>query len=132
MLWRGLLQPQSPLFLITFESLQQIVAVAMPGQAQVPEQLSVYQRQLCQPLVAAREFPIRNVVRKRPVLPFEEDAGEYDCIRANPRDKRAVLVHDAKLARNGRQIDMTHHHFVFDKVFDEAASNSTVFASEVR
>ena len=66
------------------------------------------------------------------VLPFEEDAGEYDCIRANPRDKRAVLVHDAKLARNGRQIDMTHHHFVFDKVFDETASNSTVFASEVR
>ena len=131
-LWRGLLQPSSPLFLITLESLSQIVEIAMPGcQAEVPEQLAVYQTQLAKPL-AQRRFPIRTVVRKRPVLAFEAEAGEFDCIRTNPRDKRSVLVHDAKLARNGRRIEMTHHHFVFDNVFHEQVTNRAVFDSEVR
>jgi len=131
-LWRGLSQPASPLFLISLESLSQIVELGMPGcQSEVPQQLAVYQAQLAKPL-APRCFPIRTVVRKRPVLPFEAEVGEFDCIRTNPRDKKSVLVHDAKLARNGRRIEMTHHHFVFDNVFHEQATNAAVFTSEVQ
>lgn len=40
-----------------------------------------------------------------------------------------VVAHDGRLHRSGRRLTMTHHHFYFDKVWPESASNDDVYHS---
>ncbi len=70
------------------------------------------------------EFPFRICVRKRPLLKFERNNGTYDVV--NTDSVNSLTLHDGRLARNGRQLTMTHHQYVFDRVFAADASNNQV------
>jgi kinesin family member 2/24 len=63
--------------------------------------------------------------RKRPLQDYEMEIGCYDACNAI-QDLRTVLMHDCKLARNGRQLNMTHKTYSFDQVFNDHATNHQV------
>jgi hypothetical protein len=65
--------------------------------------------------------PFRICVRKRPMMPWEHAFGAYDVCSVDTH--AGLTLHEGRLARNGRQLSMTHHQFVVDRVFDESASN---------
>eukprot|EP00428_Durinskia_dybowskii_P067303 CAMPEP_0170386448 /NCGR_PEP_ID=MMETSP0117_2-20130122/17038_1 /TAXON_ID=400756 /ORGANISM="Durinskia baltica, Strain CSIRO CS-38" /LENGTH=703 /DNA_ID=CAMNT_0010642267 /DNA_START=64 /DNA_END=2176 /DNA_ORIENTATION=- len=70
------------------------------------------------------EFPFRICIRKRPLMSYEEDFGAYDVCTADTRN--GLTLHEGRLARNGRQLSMTHHQFVVDRVYDEETDNQHV------
>jgi hypothetical protein len=72
----------------------------------------------------------RLCVRKRPINHFESDAGLYDCITTNSL-KAQVVIHDGRMARNGCRLSMTHHHYFFDRVWDDNTSNLRVCFDEI-
>ncbi len=79
--------------------------------------------------IADKSFPFRICVRKRPMADYERSFGSYDV--CNTKTKNHVTLHEGKLARNGRQLSMTHYEYVFDEVYGEKASNSQVCAKSV-
>jgi hypothetical protein len=70
------------------------------------------------------EFPFRICLRKRPLLSFERREGTYDAVYTD--SVNSVTLHDGKLARNGRQLTMTHHQYILDHVFSAEADNEEV------
>lgn len=70
------------------------------------------------------EFPFRICLRKRPMMNYEVAFGAYDVCTVDTRN--GLTLHEGRLARNGRQLSMTHHQFVVDRVFDESATNEAV------
>lgn len=84
---------------------------------------------------------VRVFVRKRPVFRHEIDNSEFDCITALRSTSEAgppvialakranVVVHDARMHADMRRLMMNHHTFLFDAVFDEFASNESVYST---
>lgn len=115
---------------ITPETLRLVVEYAFPGHETLVTS-SVIRRELG-PLIDAEraysnhgnEFPFRICLRKRPMMPYEHDFGAYDVCSLDTRN--GLTLHEGKLARNGRQLSMTHHQFVVDRVYEEEASNAAV------
>ena len=70
------------------------------------------------------EFPFRICLRKRPMMDFEHEFGAYDVCSHDT--KNGLTLHEGKLARSGRQLSMTHHQFVVDRVYEEGADNRSV------
>jgi len=115
---------------ITPETLRLIIEYAFPGHETLVT-TSVIRRKFG-PLIDAEraysnlgnEFPFRICLRKRPMMPYEHDFGAYDVCSIDTRN--GLTLHEGKLARNGRQLSMTHHQFLVDRVYEEEASNATV------
>jgi hypothetical protein len=63
----------------------------------------------------------RICVRKRPLLHYEKLQGAYEVARIS--GNHSILLHEGKLARNGRLLSMSHHQFAVDNVYDEVTSN---------
>ena len=70
------------------------------------------------------EFPFRICLRKRPMMSFEHEFGAYDVCTIDT--KNGLTLHEGRLARNGRQLSMTHHQFVVDRVYNDTADNQYV------
>merc|ERR1719162_587985 len=68
---------------------------------------------------------VRVAVRKRPLLPFEHERSEWDCVEADAR-RSSLLCHDGRLARNGKRLVLVHRRYLLDQVWDEAADNAQV------
>jgi len=115
---------------ITPETLRLIIEYAFPGHETLVT-TSVIRRKFG-PLIdveraysnLGNEFPFRICLRKRPMMPYEHDFGAYDVCSVDTRN--GLTLHEGKLARNGRQLTMTHHQFLVDRVYEEEASNATV------
>jgi hypothetical protein len=116
---------------ISPETLRLIIEYAFPGHETLVTS-SVIRRKL-EPLMEAEraysnsngnEFPFRICLRKRPMMPFEHDFGAYDVCTIDT--KNGLTLHEGRLARNGRQLSMTHHQFVVDRVYDDSADNHHV------
>ena len=71
---------------------------------------------------------LRVCVRKRPLLPSELQANEFDVITAYGR--RAVLHQTRRRVNLERCVD--NHSFSFDAVFDEAAGTEAVYSATAR
>lgn len=121
----GILSKISP------ENLRLIIEYAFPDHGTLVTS-SVIRRKL-EPLMEAEraysnsegnEFPFRICLRKRPMMPYELDFGAYDICTVDTRN--GLTLHEGRLARNGRQLSMTHHQFVVDRVYDENATNRLV------
>lgn len=122
----------SILRLISHETLRHIVEYAFPHHG--PLVTSCVIRRKLVPLMDAEraysgdatgnEFPFRICLRKRPMMQFELNFGAYDVCTLDT--KNGVTLHEGRLARNGRQLNMTHHQFVVDRVYGENADNATV------
>eukprot|EP01039_Chlorochromonas_danica_P002597 gene2597-2840_t len=113
-----------------------IVEFALPGQGPLVPAL-MYQREMVRYLddlfcskAGEDEALFRVCLRKRPLLAFEVSQGCYDVARI--MNKHEVILHDGRLARNGRLLSMTHHRFVFDRVFSEEDGNDLVCEETVR
>ena len=63
-------------------------------------------------------------MRKRPIFPHELQAGEFDVVTCC--GATGVTVHDARMSPNMVGLFMDNHEFLFDRVFDECASNEEV------
>lgn len=77
---------------------------------------------------AASAERLRVCVRKRPLLPSELQANEFDVITAFGR--RAVLHQTRRRVNLERCLE--NHSFTFDAVFDEAAGTEAVYAATAR
>jgi kinesin family protein 2/24 len=66
----------------------------------------------------------RICLRKRPLMDMEIENGGYDVARVI--SDHSLILHEGKLARNGRVLSMSHHHFQFDKIFHEHTTNLQV------
>eukprot|EP00466_Bigelowiella_natans_P009020 jgi/Bigna1/72998/fgenesh1_pg.22_\ len=72
------------------------------------------------------------MVRKRPVLPFELKAREFDCVSCFGR---AACCHDGRVRLEGLQagsLHMVHRDFFFDGVFNHTHTNDHVFEHTVK
>lgn len=123
---------------------------AILSQCQVEHHLA---SPICQALQEQRQ-DFLVCVRKRPLLWQEIDMGAYDvtsfpatangmdsyqqyielnrraCRREKSESKRkfpqSMRLHEGKLARNGRLLSMTHHHFLFDRVYDATVQTNDI------
>eukprot|EP00929_Paragymnodinium_shiwhaense_P054936 TRINITY_DN27540_c0_g1_i1.p1 TRINITY_DN27540_c0_g1~~TRINITY_DN27540_c0_g1_i1.p1 ORF type:complete len:660 (-),score=179.34 TRINITY_DN27540_c0_g1_i1:234-2213(-) len=68
---------------------------------------------------------IRVAVRKRPLLPYEEEHADLDVVEADQK-LGSIICHDGRLARNGKRLVMEHRRYLCDDVFSEDASNAEV------
>ena len=64
-------------------------------------------------------------VRKRPLFTYELMQGCYDTCNTVIEDSK-IILHDNKLARNGRSLNMTHKHYYVNKVFNENITNNEI------
>jgi kinesin family protein 2/24 len=74
---------------------------------------------------------LKVCIRKRPFFPHEHQAGEFDVISCLPE---RVVVHDARMQPDMRNMFVNHHDFSFDEVFEETIDNEEVYdrsASEI-
>ena len=105
------------------EVLKHIIDYAMPGQGVlVFHSIAEYEKQqLAQQLMSTKtslpdtiftNSSFRLCARCRPLLEYELEEGAYDCAALFPKEKEIVL-HDGKLARNGRRLTMTHKVILF-------------------
>jgi hypothetical protein len=110
------------------ELVEHIVEIIFPGQGSIV--LSLFE-QLQLPPIDRSESHFRLCVRKRPLLQFELAAGEYNVVDTHPA-RTSLCCHDGKLARSGRRMTMTHRFYSCDRVWAPAASNASVYESEVQ
>jgi len=97
--------------------------------------------------------PFFIYIRKRPLLPYELQRGNYNVVDINTYDldsdaltrsnsdkkdsptkqpfSNLVEVHDGKLARNGRILDMKHKVFAVSEAFSEHVGNEEVCLAAV-
>jgi hypothetical protein len=129
----GLYSFPSPLSRLSYELLHLIVVYALPGQGDLVHAL-VQRRQLASSLQNSYAIdPTSDVqiyLRKRPLLFYERRRGLYDVLRVLGRQE--VIFHEGKLARNGRQLSMTHHRSIFDHIFDQNDGNDVVCERSLR
>ncbi len=118
---------------ITPEILQIIIEFGMPGHGPIVS-TCITKRNITPLLfenkmesscsIIDQGFPFRICVRKRPMADYERSFGSYDV--CNTMTKNHFTLHEGKLARNGRQLSMTHYEYVFDEVYGDTASNLDV------
>jgi len=122
------------------ELLRHIVDLAMPGQGPLVFALA---EELEKKRAAASEAEakpatdddaaassFRLCARCRPLMPWELENGAYSCAALFPASAEIVL-HDGKMARNGRRLTMTHKKYAMSRVWPHHASNTTVCVNEV-
>lgn len=68
---------------------------------------------------------IRVCIRKRPIFKPELANFEFDVITC--LDGRNVVVHDARMGKDMRQMILNHHSFEFDRIFNEKCDNDEVY-----
>lgn len=78
---------------------------------------------------AERDRFVRVCVRKRPIFPHEEAQGEFDVVTCLPG---RVVVHDARMHPDMRNMFMNHHDFAFDETFGETCNNDDVYMGTAR
>lgn len=89
-------------------------------------------RRAPKPVAAASDRPgIRFMARKRPLLPFEVAAGDWDCVTVS-RSCARVVCHDGRLHRTGRRLEMLHKKFVLDQAYDSSVSDSEFYEDAVK
>mmetsp|Transcript_11583 Transcript_11583/g.26971 ORF Transcript_11583/g.26971 Transcript_11583/m.26971 type:complete len:571 (-) Transcript_11583:51-1763(-) len=69
--------------------------------------------------------------RKRPILAFEDTAGDWDCVSVQ-LDKSRVICHDGRLDRTGRRLELTHKHYMLNQVYSEETSDDAFYADSVK
>mmetsp|Transcript_12640 Transcript_12640/g.20932 ORF Transcript_12640/g.20932 Transcript_12640/m.20932 type:complete len:566 (-) Transcript_12640:163-1860(-) len=79
----------------------------------------------------SRTNSLKVCVRKRPLLPFELEAEEWDAVDVLT-SRTSVLCHDGRLSRSGRRLQMTHRRFALDVTWPGEVSNETVYAEVVK
>ena len=87
-------------------------------------------------------FGDRFLARKRPLLPFEVAAGDWDCVTVSrpgqtcllvpPRSAGRVVCHDGRLHRTGRRLEMLHKKFVLDNAYDSSVSDEEFYSDAVK
>mmetsp|Transcript_34453 Transcript_34453/g.78590 ORF Transcript_34453/g.78590 Transcript_34453/m.78590 type:complete len:577 (-) Transcript_34453:43-1773(-) len=83
-----------------------------------------------------RPNPIRHptftiAARKRPLLKFEDVAGDWDCVLAD-EERARVICHDGRLHRTGRRLELTHKHFLLNQVYSETTTDDHFYADTVQ
>ena len=68
---------------------------------------------------------LRVAVRKRPLLAFEREAGEFDVLTCRSAAAECVLHQTRKKVDQERVLE--NHAFAFDELFDEAAHTRAVY-----
>jgi hypothetical protein len=69
---------------------------------------------------------IHVCVRKRPLFPHEDAAGDYDTTTVSGH---RMAVHDGRMKPDMVHMEMKHTTYTFPRVFDENDSNDTVYES---
>jgi hypothetical protein len=64
-------------------------------------------------------------VRPRPLLQFEIKSDEYKVVSTN-EGSNVVQLHDGRMDRTGRRLNMRHFEFSYDKVFPAQSTNDAV------
>ncbi len=75
--------------------------------------------------VRVDESKVICCIRKRPLFEKEYKNGEFDVISCS--GKKEVIVHDARMHANMKDMLMTHYSFNFYRVFNEKCSNAEVY-----
>ncbi|KAJ1628207.1 P-loop containing nucleoside triphosphate hydrolase protein, partial [Pavlovales sp. CCMP2436] len=103
---------------------------AMPGQGPLVRTLIAREHERPAALAARRaddaSAPFRVFVRVRPLLAYELTAGEYSALDCTS-SARALVCHDGRLARSGRQLTMTHKFYACDSVIKPDATDTHVY-----
>lgn len=73
---------------------------------------------------SAHESGFRVCVRKRPFFQHEAEQGEFDVLSCL---SERIVVHDARMHPDMRNMFMNHHDFSFDEVFGETVDNEAVY-----
>lgn len=68
---------------------------------------------------------IRVCIRKRPIFKPELENFEFDVITCV--DGSNIVVHDARMGKDMRQMMINHHSFSFDRIFNERCGNDEVY-----
>ena len=124
----GLTQKGCPLYGVSPETLRQIVAHASPHSEPLVYPMV---EQLSEEALNRELAHFRICVRKRPMLPFEKEADEFDVVETDIK-RGTIVCHDGQLARSGRRLTMAHKYYHFDRVWGQHADNRTVFMQEVK
>ena len=72
-----------------------------------------------------RPGDITVCARKRPLLAFEREAREWSVVQVEAREA-AVLCHDGRLARSGRELKMTHRRYALDRAWGSDVGSEQV------
>ena len=126
----GMTQKGSPFFGVSPETLRQIVSHASPHSESLVYFITERQEALKKSL-NREDSHFRISVRKRPMLPFEKEAEEFDVVDTDIK-RGTIVCHDGQLARSGRRLTMAHKYYQFDRVWGQHASNQTVYEQEVK
>ena len=117
--------------LLNFETIRIIVDYAYPGQGV----LLTSQLMLYEPIHDDNEdkppytnVPFRLCARKRPLQEFEIIENAFDCIDTK---NNTVIIHEGRLARNGRQLSMRHVQYSVDRVWNETVDNDQLCIEEI-
>jgi len=73
--------------------------------------------------------PMQLFVRVRPLMHAEAEHGEYECASA---DVRGLLVHDGRIAKDGRSLYMVHRRFNLGRPFMSQTKTAEVYEAAVR
>ena len=71
-----------------------------------------------------QSMPFKLFVRTRPILEFERAQDEYKVI--STEEEHTIQLHDGRVDRTGRRLNMRHFQFSFDRVFSPLATNQEV------
>lgn len=77
-----------------------------------------------QACVGVDEGKVICCIRKRPLFEKEFKNGEFDVISCSGNE---IIVHDARMHANMKDMLMTHHSFNFYRVFNENCNNMQVY-----
>lgn len=79
---------------------------------------------------AAEGNSVRVCIRRRPIFKHELKDHEFDVLTC--LGERRIVVHDARMHVDMKRQYLHHHEFTFDSVFDENASNSSVYETAAK
>jgi hypothetical protein len=80
--------------------------------------------------VGQLDSPFKIFVRPRPTLSFENNANEYSVVRST--SDHHIALHDGRLDRTGRRLNMRHFQYGFDRVFHPEHNNEEVCEQVMR
>eukprot|EP00747_Dinoflagellata_sp_TGD_P102470 gnl/TRDRNA2_/TRDRNA2_168676_c0_seq4.p1 gnl/TRDRNA2_/TRDRNA2_168676_c0~~gnl/TRDRNA2_/TRDRNA2_168676_c0_seq4.p1 ORF type:complete len:490 (+),score=81.23 gnl/TRDRNA2_/TRDRNA2_168676_c0_seq4:313-1782(+) len=121
---QGLAQQSSTLHSWLLPPLAARIVEFESGQGECMDFISRWQRQ------SPRSSALTICVRKRPLLKFEVEKGEWDSVEVISRDS-AMLTHDGRVTRSGRKLEITHRRFVLDRVWNASTSTQAVYQDVV-
>jgi len=78
--------------------------------------------------------PLSTIIfaaRKRPLLSFELEAGEWDSVCVDESMGR-VVCHDGRLDRTGRRLEMAHKKFVVDRAYGAHIDDGCFYLDAVK